>query len=79
MLELYETSTWEIKGQNMKGFICRSSQHDWSGTYFSVFSSYPIMFSVLFMNGKTALITTNYFNFIVYKEKIIYPEFIRVI
>lgn len=30
--------------------------------------------NVLFINGKTALITTNYFNFIVYKEKIIYQS-----
>lgn len=37
-------------------------------------SDYILRLNILFINGKTALIATNYLNFIVNKEKIIYQS-----
>lgn len=82
MWELYQTFPREDEEQNVKGFTYGARKHDFFGTsptfhFFFFFFFLPtqlhfLSFSVLFINGKTALITTNYFNFIVYKERIIY-------
>lgn len=77
MSELYRF-LFEIKKRKAGGFTKGTRDQDFFGTDFFVFFL-TFIFYVLFMNGKTALITTNNLHFIVYKEKIIYHDFIRVL
>lgn len=67
MWELSKTFLQEIKEQNVKGFTDRTSKRDFFGTnptFYFGFSPTQLNFlslNVLFVNEKTALISTNDF------------------
>lgn len=67
-----------FKNKNVERFYLMEQVHMTSlgqvQPFIFFLSDYILRLNVLFINGETALITTNDFNFIVYKENIIYQS-----